>query len=106
MTGPLVGLLSVFRSDGPLDAPALRELFRGRYSLFLGVPGLRFKAWFIDEAAREFGALYVFASRQALDAYLASDTWRVAIPQRFGQPPEVRVWEVPQVIAHQVVTAP
>lgn len=106
MPAPMAGLLSVFRSDKPLDAPALREAFRGRYSLFLDVPGLRFKAWFMDEAAREFGALYIFESPQDREAYLASETWRVAIPQRFGCPPEARLWEVPQLIAHQVVTAP
>jgi hypothetical protein len=39
---------------------------------FAKVPGLRFKVWFLDDAAREAGGIYLFEDEQTLNTFLAS----------------------------------
>jgi hypothetical protein len=37
---------------------------------FAAIPGLHWKVWTLNEAAREAGGVYLFESEQALNAYL------------------------------------
>jgi hypothetical protein len=37
---------------------------------FVDVPGLRWKVWLLNPAAREAGGIYLFDSQASLDAYL------------------------------------
>ena len=57
------------------------------------VPGLIWKVWLIDEAAAEFGGVYLFGSRAAAQAYVDGPVLR-----QLGQDPRVahlehRLWD-------------
>jgi hypothetical protein len=56
------------------------------------MPGLRSKAFVLDETTGEYGGNYVWESRAAAEAFVASETFRGAVA-RFGTP-EVRLHEV------------
>jgi hypothetical protein len=77
------------------DWEATRKLLAERAKLYVGMPGLRSKAFFIDPATREYGGYYVWEDRPALDAFLASDIVRGAVA-RFGAPKI----EIREVVAH------
>ncbi|QOY86719.1 YdhR family protein [Paludibaculum fermentans] len=55
-----------------LDAPVAkyRNLVDSGAQAFLDVPGLRWKIWLLNPAAREAGGIYLFDSQASLDAYL------------------------------------
>jgi hypothetical protein len=85
------------------DWDAMRTLQRERSRLYVGMPGLRSKAFVVDPASRRYGGLYVWQSRGALDDFLQGDIV-AGLVARFGRP-EVRVFEVPVLIEESVVTA-
>ena len=74
------------------DWTALREVVRDRARLYAGLPGLRSKAFVLDEATREYGGNYVWERLQDLDAFLRSDLFQGAV-RKFGEP-TVHVHEV------------
>jgi hypothetical protein len=77
------------------DWEATRKLLQERAQLYVGMPGLHSKAFFVDPETREYGGYYVWNDRASLDAFLASDIVRGAI-SRFGQPKI----EIREVAAH------
>ena len=84
------------------DWEAMRALQQERSSLYVGMPGLRSKAFVLDPQTRRYGGLYVWESREALDDFLGGDIL-AALAARFGEP-EVRVFDVPVVIEESRVT--
>jgi hypothetical protein len=54
------------------------------YDAFKDVPGLLFKAWIADESSERWGAIYVFASREAADQELPSKA-----KELIGKPPDL-----------------
>ena len=86
------------------DWEAMRSVQRERSTLYVGMPGLRSKAFVVDPASRRYGGLYVWESRAALDDFLQGDIV-AGLVARFGRP-EVRVFEVPVLIEESVVTTP
>jgi hypothetical protein len=49
----------------------LMEGFAPLVEAIANVPGLRWKIWSLNEAAREFGGIYLFDDEAAANAYLA-----------------------------------
>jgi len=43
---------------------------------FATIPGCTEKTWLIDPVARTAGGVYKFATRAAVEAYLASELWK------------------------------
>jgi heme-degrading monooxygenase HmoA len=78
------------------DFAALREVARQRVGLYEGMAGLRYKAFVVDPGRRVYGGLYVWESRERIEAFLRSDVFQGAVA-KFGQP-EVRVYEVAAVV--------
>jgi hypothetical protein len=74
------------------DWEALAKTAKSRAALYAAVAGLRSKAFVLAPERRQYGGLYVFDSRDALDAFLRSDLFAGAI-EKFGQP-ELRSFEV------------
>src|SRR5690349_14202007 len=50
-----------------------RTLATGIADAVAQVPGLRWKVWFLNEAAQEAGGIYLFEDERALGAFLAGD---------------------------------
>lgn len=84
------------------DWDTMRALQRERSSLYVGMPGLRFKAFVVDPDSRRYGGLYVWESREALDDFLRGDIV-AALVTRFGEP-EVRVFDVSVLVDGSRVT--
>lgn len=81
-----------FRLPPGTDWKALRAAIAERAHLYEGMPGLRSKAFVLDEPSGEYGGNYVWETRAAAEAFVGSETFRGAAA-RFG-PPEVRLHEV------------
>ncbi|GAC1654576.1 MAG: hypothetical protein NVS9B12_05190 [Vulcanimicrobiaceae bacterium] len=74
------------------DWEATRKLLRERALLYAGMPGLISKAFLLDPQSGEYGGNYVWESRAALDAFLASEMFAGA-RARFGEP-QIRIHEI------------
>lgn len=49
---------------------------RAEAGLFAELPGLVAKIWLRDPAAREYGAVYLWASREAYETYVSGEVFR------------------------------
>jgi heme-degrading monooxygenase HmoA len=86
------------------DWKALRQMMKERAKAFHKLPGLRSKAFLLDEGRREIGGNYVWETREALDAYLRSDLY-LAVVRKVGEPQELRIYEVAEYVDKAEVTA-
>jgi hypothetical protein len=86
------------------DWNAIRTLMKERAEQFSKLPGLRSKAFLLDVDHREIGGNYVWETREALDAYLRSDLY-LNVVRKFGEPKELRIYEVPECVDNAEVTA-
>ncbi len=88
----MYALTTRFRLPLSTDWKQLRTVVAERAHLYQQLPGLRAKAFVLDESSGEYGGNYVFESRAAVEAFLRSELFQGAV-SRFGRP-EVRVHEV------------
>ena len=88
----MYALTTRFKLPQSTDWGRLRTIIAERALVYAGVPGLRSKAFVLDERTGDYGANYVWESRAAAEAFVASETFRGAVA-RFGTP-EVRLHEV------------
>lgn len=82
---PRYALTTTFAMPADTDWDALRETARQRASIYTTVPGLRAKAFIVAPERNEYGGQYVFDSRAALDAFVASDLF-ASSKAKFGEP--------------------
>ena len=71
-----VRLVMTVRFRTRLDRAELERRYRARMAEFRALPGLVQKYYVYDEASAEWGGVYLWASEEALQAYLASDLRR------------------------------
>jgi heme-degrading monooxygenase HmoA len=88
----MVTMTTRFSLPASTDWKVLRATILERARLYEGMAGLRSKAFVIDEASREYGGNYLWESREAAEAFLASETFRGAAA-KYGAP-NVRIHEV------------
>lgn len=87
------------------DWPSVRSGAAGRAEeIYKEMPGLVTKAFVLNEEASEYGGLYLWETREHLDLFLASDTFRDVVA-RFGQP-RIRTYEVAALLDHGSVSVP
>ena len=73
LTGGIVEIVIVnFSLDGMSEAE-YEQLCAEVAPAFADVPGLASKVWLADRAEGIFGGVYTFVSREAVDAFLASE---------------------------------
>jgi hypothetical protein len=65
-------LVITFNLNG-IDEAAYRGLTEQVAPAFPGVPGLMSKIWLADQSTNTYGGVYVFSSREAVQAYLGSE---------------------------------
>jgi hypothetical protein len=82
---PRYSLITSFTMPADTDWDTLRETARGRTPIYTTVPGLRAKAFIVAPERNEYGGQYVFDSRAALDAFVASDLF-ASSKAKFGEP--------------------
>jgi hypothetical protein len=81
----LVRLVLWTLADSKTTIEELRRYLRDEsVDAFAGVPGLRFKAWFSDEATDRWGAVYLWESREAAEQELPSRAQEL-----IGKPPDI-----------------
>ena len=100
----VIAMTSLFTLPDGTDWEAMRQTARDRIPLYLDMPGLRAKAFVIDEAGRRYGGVYVWESRAAMEDFLRSDVLAGA-RRRFGEP-QVEAFEVPAYLEAGRVVAP
>jgi hypothetical protein len=94
---PQWALLSAFAVAG-VDEAELVERFIRSAPTYRELAGLVRKNYWIDTEHQEAGGYYLFRDRDSLDAFVASDQWRVRIPQAWGSVPTVRTLQVPVAV--------
>ena len=57
--------------------------------MYAGLPGLRSKAFVLDEGSGEFGGNYIWETRTALDAFLNSELFQ-GVVSKFGNAEDTR----------------
>jgi len=93
----MYAMTAVFTLPDDTDWDAMRAIARERAeAYYLDLPGLKSKAFIIDPARRLYGGQYVWETREAMDAFIASDIFRSAAA-KFGEP-EFRFYEVPAYV--------
>jgi hypothetical protein len=93
----MYAMTAVFTMPEGTNWGAMRALARERAeAYYLDMPGLISKAFIIDPERRLYGGQYVWETRAAMDAFLASAIFRGAVA-KFGQP-EFRFYEIPAYI--------
>ncbi len=60
--------------------------------LYQGMPGLKTKAFVLNDKTGEYGGLYIWENKEFLDAFLKSDTFK-ASQEKFGKP-EIKIFEL------------
>lgn len=87
------------------DWPAVRTAAADRAEeIYKDMPGLVTKAFVLNEEQSEYGGLYLWETRDHMDAFLASDTFRDVVA-KFG-PPRIRTYEVAALLDHGEVSTP
>ncbi len=95
----MYAMTALFTLPEGTDWEAMRALARARAeAYYLDMPGLKSKAFIIDPVQRWYGGQYVWETREAMDAFIASDIFQGAVA-KFGQP-EFRFYEVPAYVEH------
>ena len=103
MTSEKCGLMCVFRPDKLKSTEEMRELFMGSYPRFLDMETLEFKCWWCNQKDKEWGALYIFKSKEALDNYVKSDIWQNIVPEKYGCVPEWKIVEPGPILSKRKI---
>lgn len=95
----MIAATVIFKVPMDSDWDTLRERARVRAKeAYLGLKGLRVKAFVLNTSTGEFGGMYIFETREDLDAFLQSDLIGTAAA-KLGEP-AVHVYEMPAYIEH------
>jgi hypothetical protein len=97
-------LFVVFKPPVMPTNDELRAQFSTSYPVFRDMEEVEYKCWWISQKEGEWGALYVFRSKQELEAYLSSDRWQKIIPEKYGCNPTWRVMEAGMIISKTIIT--
>jgi hypothetical protein len=89
----------LFKLPLTTDWVELRKKAQSRAETFYqDLPGLHTKAFVLDESTGEYGGLYIWESREQLDTFLNSDTFKSS-RELFGTP-EIKIFDLVAHIEH------
>ena len=93
----MIGVNVSFQYEDSFDRARVLGIAENARAAFEGMPGLRFKFFTFDEAARRANNFYVWDSREAaLNFY--SDELRERVTGLYGVAPEIEFVEVAQIV--------
>jgi hypothetical protein len=93
----MVGVLVTFRYEGEFDASALRGVAGGAREMFEGMPGLRSKAFTLNEQGREATNFYVWESEEAARAFF-TDELVEKVTNLYGVRPQIQYVEIAALV--------
>lgn len=99
-------MLVRFKMDKQMNTDEWRERFSGSYEIMSSLKGIFFKNWWINQEEKEWGAYYIFNSREELEEYINSDLWKKKVPEKYGCVPEVTIFEPGPIISKEAVDDP
>jgi hypothetical protein len=100
----VIGVNVSFQFEGTFDRERVLGIAENARAMFEGMPGLRFKFFTFDEAARRANNFYVWDSKEAaLEFY--SDELRERVTGLYGVGPEIEFVEIAQIVDNSVVSA-
>jgi hypothetical protein len=105
MTSEKSVLFCRFKPESLKATDEMRQWFSGSYPRFFEMETVEFKCWWCDQERKEWGAFYIFESREALDEYVASDTWQKLVPEKYGCKPSWTILEPGPILAKKIITA-
>jgi heme-degrading monooxygenase HmoA len=83
----------LFKLPSSTNWNELRLLAKERAkNLYQGMPGLKTKAFVLDQQTGEYGGLYIWESKEALEIFLNSPTFATS-KEKFGTP-EIKIFEL------------
>jgi hypothetical protein len=95
--GAVIGVNVSFQYEGSFDRARVIDVADNERATFEQMPGLRFKFFTFDEAARRANNFYVWDSKEAAQAFF-SDEVRQMVTDLYGVAPTIEFAEIAQVV--------
>lgn len=93
----MIGVNVNFKYEGEFDRASVTDIANSARGMFEGMPGLRFKFFTFDEAARSATNFYVWESEEAAREFF-SDQLREQVTGLYGVAPTIEFVEIAQVV--------
>lgn len=93
----MIGVSVVFDYDGNFDRSRVVEVAKNARKMFDGLPGLRFKAFTVDDEQQRAMNFYVWDSQEAAQAFF-SDELRERVTGLYGVSPTVSFLEIIELV--------
>jgi hypothetical protein len=93
----MIGVSVTFSYDGNFDRARIEKVAADSRSMFEGMPGLRSKAFTIDEKQQRAMNFYVWDDADAAERFFSDDV-RQMIVGLYGVEPEIEFSEIAQLV--------
>ena len=93
----MLGVFVTFQYDGDFDRERVIKVAAGARGMFEGMPGLRGKAFTVDEANRRAVNFYVWDSDDAARGFF-SDELRCRVTELYGVAPVIDIVEIAELV--------
>jgi hypothetical protein len=93
----MIAVSVVFDYDGNFDRSRVVEVAKNARKMFEGLPGLRLKAFTVDDRQQQALNFYVWDSREAAEAFF-SDELRQRVTGLYGIAPTVSYLEIVELV--------
>ncbi len=93
----MLGVFVTFQYDADFDRERVLKVAAGARPMFEGMPGLRSKAFTVDEANRRAVNFYVWESDDAGRGFF-SDELRGRVTELYGVVPSIDVVEIAELV--------
>jgi hypothetical protein len=93
----MVGVFVTFHYDDGVDAEAVTRIAKAAADRFRGLPGLRSKAFTVDEAAGEATNFSVWDDEAAARAFFDGEL-RARVTGLYGVSPSIRFVEIAELV--------
>ena len=93
----MIGVNVSFGYDGTFDRERVVVVANRVWTVFEGMPGLRFKFFTFDEKRQQARNFYVWESQEAADRFF-TDELRAQVTDLYGVSPEIEYVEIAQVV--------
>jgi hypothetical protein len=93
----MIGLFVDLDYNGQLDRDRVLKVAEAAHPMFVGMPGVQFKFFTLDEAAGRATNFYVWDSRGQAESFFSPEI-RAQITELYGVEPTLRYVEIAQVV--------
>lgn len=93
----MIGVIVTFQYTTGFDEAKLRAIAEDAQHMFIGMPGVRSKAFTVDATNRRAVNFYLWESRQAAEGFFTPQTEEF-VTGLYGAPPEILFVDVVAVV--------